>query len=151
MRQGTEFVLWFHPFVIYLQWSSCLHFVYCMDSIYLLILFSFLIILQQILEAHDDEVWFVQFSHNGKYLASASNDRTAIIWEVIFDIDLIIYTFSFLLFHSFFYFLLNLSSILVFDLAIILQIQIPVIMFSIIFQTPCGSRHKNCILTRKIV
>ncbi|KAK7372788.1 hypothetical protein VNO80_06176 [Phaseolus coccineus] len=36
----------------------------------------------QILEGHDDEVWFVQFSHNGKYLASASNDRTAIIWEV---------------------------------------------------------------------
>ncbi|KAJ1388005.1 WD40/YVTN repeat-like-containing domain superfamily [Sesbania bispinosa] len=36
----------------------------------------------QILESHDDEVWFVQFSHNGKYLASASNDRTAIIWEV---------------------------------------------------------------------
>ncbi|KAG5064628.1 hypothetical protein AAZX31_02G266100 [Glycine max] len=36
----------------------------------------------QILEAHDDEVWFVQFSHNGKYLASASNDRTAIIWVV---------------------------------------------------------------------
>ncbi|KAK7300205.1 hypothetical protein RJT34_11042 [Clitoria ternatea] len=36
----------------------------------------------QILEAHDNEVWFVQFSHNGKYLASASNDRTAIIWEV---------------------------------------------------------------------
>ncbi|KAL1307668.1 hypothetical protein AAHE18_07G038700 [Arachis hypogaea] len=36
----------------------------------------------QILEAHDDEVWFVQFSHNGKYLASASNDRSAIIWEV---------------------------------------------------------------------
>lgn len=36
----------------------------------------------QILETHDDEVWFVQFSHNGKYLASASNDQTAIIWEV---------------------------------------------------------------------
>ncbi|CAL0317516.1 unnamed protein product [Lupinus luteus] len=36
----------------------------------------------QILEEHDDEVWFVQFSHNGKYLASASNDRSAIIWEV---------------------------------------------------------------------
>ncbi|KAI4308139.1 hypothetical protein L6164_031243 [Bauhinia variegata] len=36
----------------------------------------------QILEAHDDEVWFVQFSHNGKYLASSSNDRSAIIWEV---------------------------------------------------------------------
>ncbi|OIW20950.1 hypothetical protein TanjilG_25945 [Lupinus angustifolius] len=36
----------------------------------------------QILEAHDDEVWFVQFSHNGKYLASASHDRSAIIWEI---------------------------------------------------------------------
>ncbi|KAK2441519.1 WD repeat-containing protein [Trifolium repens] len=36
----------------------------------------------QILDAHDDEVWFVQFSHDGKYLATASNDRTAIIWEV---------------------------------------------------------------------
>ncbi|KAK7316673.1 hypothetical protein RJT34_00308 [Clitoria ternatea] len=36
----------------------------------------------QILEAHDDEVWYVQFSHNGKYLASASKDRSAIIWEV---------------------------------------------------------------------
>ncbi|KAF7833435.1 WD repeat-containing protein 26-like protein [Senna tora] len=39
----------------------------------------------QILEAHDDEVWFVQFSHNGKYLASSSNDRSAIIWEVGLD------------------------------------------------------------------
>ncbi|KAL5101471.1 hypothetical protein RYX36_005798 [Vicia faba] len=36
----------------------------------------------QILEKHDGEVWFVQFSHNGKYLASASNDQTTIIWEV---------------------------------------------------------------------
>ncbi|KAJ7965033.1 WD repeat-containing protein 26-like [Quillaja saponaria] len=36
----------------------------------------------QILEEHDGEVWFVQFSHNGKYLASSSNDRSAIIWEV---------------------------------------------------------------------
>ncbi|XP_054797095.1 WD repeat-containing protein 26 homolog [Prosopis cineraria] len=39
----------------------------------------------QILEAHSDEVWFVQFSHNGKYLASSSNDRSAIIWEVGMD------------------------------------------------------------------
>ncbi|EEF49655.1 WD repeat-containing protein 26 homolog isoform X1 [Ricinus communis] len=36
----------------------------------------------QILEAHDDEVWFLQFSHNGKYLASSSKDQSAIIWEI---------------------------------------------------------------------
>ncbi|KAI4324858.1 hypothetical protein MLD38_030308 [Melastoma candidum] len=36
----------------------------------------------QILQAHTDEVWFLQFSHNGRYLASSSSDRTTIIWEV---------------------------------------------------------------------
>ncbi|XP_059450273.1 WD repeat-containing protein 26 homolog [Corylus avellana] len=36
----------------------------------------------QILQEHSDEVWFLQFSHNGKYLASSSNDHSAIIWEV---------------------------------------------------------------------
>ncbi|KMT09105.1 hypothetical protein BVRB_6g132130 [Beta vulgaris subsp. vulgaris] len=36
----------------------------------------------QILEGHQDEVWYLQFSHNGKYLASACNDGSAIIWEV---------------------------------------------------------------------
>ncbi|KAL7162935.1 hypothetical protein ACSBR2_039111 [Camellia fascicularis] len=36
----------------------------------------------QVLHAHEDEVWFLQFSHNGKYLASSSKDRSAIIWEV---------------------------------------------------------------------
>ncbi|KAL5581520.1 hypothetical protein UlMin_013962 [Ulmus minor] len=36
----------------------------------------------QILHEHNDEVWVLQFSHNGKYLASSSNDRSAIIWEV---------------------------------------------------------------------
>jgi WD40 repeat protein len=36
----------------------------------------------QVLRAHHDEVWFIQFSNNGKYLASASNDKSAIIWEV---------------------------------------------------------------------
>ncbi|XP_044493515.1 WD repeat-containing protein 26 homolog [Mangifera indica] len=36
----------------------------------------------QILEEHTDEVWFLQFSHDGKYLASSSKDQSAIIWEV---------------------------------------------------------------------
>ncbi|KAH7521280.1 WD repeat-containing protein 26 homolog [Ziziphus jujuba] len=36
----------------------------------------------QTLVVHSDEVWFLQFSHNGKYLASASKDQSAIIWEV---------------------------------------------------------------------
>ncbi|PKA51274.1 hypothetical protein AXF42_Ash010714 [Apostasia shenzhenica] len=36
----------------------------------------------QVLEGHKDEVWFVQFSHNGKYLASSSNDKSVIVWEV---------------------------------------------------------------------
>ncbi|KAK4492451.1 hypothetical protein RD792_003261 [Penstemon davidsonii] len=36
----------------------------------------------QILTDHRDEVWFVQFSNNGEYLASSSSDWTAIIWKV---------------------------------------------------------------------
>lgn len=36
----------------------------------------------KILDGHQDEVWSLQFSHEGKYVASASHDRTAIIWEV---------------------------------------------------------------------
>ncbi|CAL9167559.1 unnamed protein product [Musa hybrid cultivar] len=36
----------------------------------------------QILYDHKNEVWFVQFSHNGDYLASSSRDCTAIIWAV---------------------------------------------------------------------
>ncbi|XP_051120454.1 WD repeat-containing protein WDS homolog [Andrographis paniculata] len=36
----------------------------------------------QILTDHQNEVWFVQFSNSGKYLASASRDCTAIIWKV---------------------------------------------------------------------
>lgn len=35
----------------------------------------------QILTEHKNEVWFVQFSNNGDYLASSSSDCTAIIWK----------------------------------------------------------------------
>lgn len=31
---------------------------------------------------HSDEVWYVAFSNNGKFLASASRDKTAIIWSL---------------------------------------------------------------------
>ncbi|KAJ0565835.1 putative transcription factor WD40-like family [Helianthus annuus] len=39
----------------------------------------------QILQEHQDEVWYLQFSHNGKYLASSSSDNSAVIWEVNLD------------------------------------------------------------------
>ncbi|CAN4096269.1 unnamed protein product [Withania somnifera] len=39
----------------------------------------------QILREHKDEIWFLQFSHNGKYLASSSADCSVIIWEVKLD------------------------------------------------------------------
>ncbi|GJY75574.1 WD repeat-containing protein WDS [Tanacetum coccineum] len=42
----------------------------------------------QILSAHKNEVWFVQFSNNGNYLASSSSDCTAIIWKVQEDCKL---------------------------------------------------------------
>ena len=31
---------------------------------------------------HSDEAWCAAWSHDGKYLATASKDRSAIIWEV---------------------------------------------------------------------
>lgn len=36
----------------------------------------------QVLHAHNDDVWFLEFSHNGKYLASSSKDKSAVVWEV---------------------------------------------------------------------
>lgn len=39
----------------------------------------------QILQSHQGEVWYLKFSHNGRYLASSSEDKSAIIWEVIED------------------------------------------------------------------
>jgi len=34
-----------------------------------------------ILEGHDDEIWNVSFSPDGKFLASGSKDCTTIIWD----------------------------------------------------------------------
>ncbi|OZJ06122.1 hypothetical protein BZG36_01055 [Bifiguratus adelaidae] len=34
-----------------------------------------------ILSDHNDEVWYIAFSADGRYLASASSDRTCIIWR----------------------------------------------------------------------
>jgi len=34
-----------------------------------------------VLEVHEDEVWNIEWSHDGKFLASASKDKSAIIWR----------------------------------------------------------------------
>uniref|UniRef100_A0A2P2JV76 Uncharacterized protein MANES_12G039300 n=1 Tax=Rhizophora mucronata TaxID=61149 RepID=A0A2P2JV76_RHIMU len=39
----------------------------------------------QVLIEHKNEVWFVQFSNSGEYLASSSSDCTAVIWKVLED------------------------------------------------------------------
>ncbi|ORZ03628.1 WD40-repeat-containing domain protein [Syncephalastrum racemosum] len=36
----------------------------------------------KILQGHRDEVWYLQFSNNGLYLASVSKDSTCIIWDL---------------------------------------------------------------------
>lgn len=43
---------------------------------------SFPRITTTILEVHSDEVWNVAWSHDGTHLASASKDKTAIIWRI---------------------------------------------------------------------
>ncbi len=35
-----------------------------------------------ILEIHTDEVWNLEWSHSGTYLATASKDKSAIIWRI---------------------------------------------------------------------
>ncbi|KAG9141243.1 hypothetical protein Leryth_001715 [Lithospermum erythrorhizon] len=39
----------------------------------------------QILSGHTGEVWILQFSYGGRYLASSSSDGSVIIWEVKLD------------------------------------------------------------------
>ncbi|RDB21395.1 WD repeat-containing protein 26 [Hypsizygus marmoreus] len=40
-----------------------------------------------ILEVHTDEVWNLEWSHDGFYLASTSKDKTAIIWRLAYDAE----------------------------------------------------------------
>lgn len=35
-----------------------------------------------ILDGHTDEVWNLEWSHSGNFLATASKDKTAIIWRI---------------------------------------------------------------------
>lgn len=43
---------------------------------------SFPSLTTHILKAHTDEIWRLEFSHNGDWLATAGRDQTAIIWNV---------------------------------------------------------------------
>ena len=36
----------------------------------------------QVLEGHNDEIWHVTFSHDGRLVGSASRDGTACLWRV---------------------------------------------------------------------
>lgn len=48
----------------------------------LILFFKTKFLAMQVLTEHKNEVWFVQFSNNGEYLASSSSDCSAIIWKV---------------------------------------------------------------------
>ncbi|KAF9354010.1 hypothetical protein BGX26_008228 [Mortierella sp. AD094] len=37
---------------------------------------------RQVLDGHNKEVWYISFSHDGRYLASASEDSKIIIWDL---------------------------------------------------------------------
>ncbi|KAK4053755.1 hypothetical protein OIV83_001411 [Microbotryomycetes sp. JL201] len=43
-----------------------------------------------VLHEHTDEIWRLEFSHDGKWLATAGRDRTAIIWNGGFTVDKIL-------------------------------------------------------------
>lgn len=70
---------------IYIYWSFRVKPNLSLPTHYSKVSSNLVLLTKQVLQAHRDEVWFLQFSNNGKYLASSSNDRSAIIWEVIFS------------------------------------------------------------------
>lgn len=43
---------------------------------------SFPALTNYILKDHTDEIWRLEFSHNGEWLATAGRDKTAIIWKI---------------------------------------------------------------------
>ena len=48
---------------------------------------------RQVLSEHSDEVWFLRFSNNGKYLATGSKDMNVILWKIEV-IDCLFYFYS---------------------------------------------------------
>lgn len=70
------------------MWISCICCSLCLAVLYILYICNSIdFLLLQILTEHKNEVWFVQFSNNGEYLASSSSDCSAIIWKVCFRRD----------------------------------------------------------------
>jgi WD40 repeat protein len=71
------------PLRVFSRYDLCCGAVILATSIWssLHIMSDFPWITTTILEVHKDEVWNVQWSHDGAYLASASLDKSAIIWR----------------------------------------------------------------------